>query len=35
MGKYHVFLSCKDDINIGNECIEEFLKKKVTQRYRY
>lgn len=29
MGKYHVFLSCKDDINIGNECIEEFLKKKL------
>jgi nucleoside 2-deoxyribosyltransferase len=29
MGKYHVFLSCKDDINIGNECIEEFLNKKL------
>ena len=29
MGKYHVFLSCKDDINIGNECLEEFLNKKL------
>ena len=29
MGKYHVFLSCKDEINIGNECIEEFLNKKL------
>jgi nucleoside 2-deoxyribosyltransferase len=29
MGKYHVFLSCKDDINIGNECIEVFLNKKL------
>jgi len=27
--KYHVFLSCKDDINIENECIEEFLNKKL------
>jgi len=27
--KYHVFLSCKDEINIGNECIEEFLNKKL------
>ena len=31
MGKYHVFLSCKDDINIGNECIEEFLNKKLSK----
>ena len=29
MGKYHVFQSCKDDINIEDECIEEFLKKKL------
>ena len=29
MAKYHVFLSCKDDINIGNKCIEEFLNKKL------
>ena len=29
MGKYHVFLSCKDEINIGDECIEEFLNKKL------
>ena len=29
MGKYHVFLSCKDGINIGDECIEEFLNKKL------
>lgn len=29
MGKYHVFLSCKDDINIDNEKIEEFLSKKL------
>ena len=29
MGKYHVFLSCKDEIKIGDECIEEFLNKKL------
>lgn len=29
MGKYHVFLSCKDDINIESEKIEEFLSKKL------
>lgn len=29
MGKYHVFLSCEDDINIGDDCIEEFLSKKL------
>lgn len=29
MGKYHLFLSCKDDINIQNEKIEEFLSKKL------
>ena len=29
MGKYHVFLSCKDEINIGDECIGEFLNKKL------
>lgn len=27
MRKYHVFLSCKDDIHIGNEYIEDFLNK--------
>ena len=29
MGKYHVFLSCEDDINIGDDCIEKFLSKKL------
>lgn len=27
MGKYHVFLSCKDGINIGDQGIDEFLSK--------
>jgi nucleoside 2-deoxyribosyltransferase len=26
MGKYHIFLSCEDDIFIGNESIEKILK---------
>jgi hypothetical protein len=29
MGKYHVFLSCKEDVNIENERIEEFLNKML------
>ena len=29
MGKYHIFLSCKDDIKIENVRIEEFLSKKL------
>ena len=29
MGKYHVFLSCEDDINIGDDCIEDFLNKNL------
>jgi len=29
MGKYHVFLSCKEDIIIGDECIDDFLSKKL------
>ena len=29
MGKYYVFLSCKDDIHIGNEYIEDFLNKNL------
>lgn len=31
MGKYHVFLSCENDINIGDDCIEEFLGKKLSK----
>ena len=31
MGKYHVFLSCEDDIHIGSEYIEDFLKKKIIE----
>ena len=27
--KYHVFLSCRDEINIGDECIETFLNKML------
>jgi len=33
MGRYHVFLSCKGDISIENECIEEFLKKKLPKGF--
>ena len=29
MSTYHVFLSCEDDINIGGDCIEEFLSKNL------
>ena len=29
MGTYHVFLSCEDDINIEDKCIEEFLSEKL------
>jgi nucleoside 2-deoxyribosyltransferase len=29
MGTYHVFLSCEGDINIGDDCIEEFLSKNL------
>ena len=29
MGKYHVFLSCKDDITIDNEKFNELLNKKL------
>jgi len=29
MGKYHVFLSCEEDINIEDDCIEGFLSKKL------
>jgi len=29
MGTYHVFLSCEDDISIGDDCIEEFLSKNL------
>ena len=31
MGKYHVFLSCKDDINIGDDCIGDFLSKQLRE----
>jgi len=31
MEKYHVFLSCEDDIHIGSEYIEDFLKKKIIE----
>jgi len=31
MGKYHVFLSCEDDIHIGSEYIEDFLKKRLVE----
>ena len=31
MGKYHVFLSCEDNIHIGSEYIEDFLKKKIIE----
>ena len=34
MGKYHVFLSCKDDINIENECIEKYLNKMLLTKDR-
>ena len=29
MGKYHVFLSCKDDITINNEKFNDLLNKKL------
>jgi hypothetical protein len=29
MGTYHVFLSCEDDINIEDKCIEDFLSEKL------
>jgi nucleoside 2-deoxyribosyltransferase len=29
MDTYHVFLSCDDDINIEDKCIEEFLSEKL------
>jgi len=29
MGTYHVFLSCEGGINIGDQCIEEFLSEKL------
>ena len=31
MEKYHVFLSCKDDIRIDNEYIEDFLNKNLIE----
>ena len=31
MGKYHVFLSCEDDIHIDSEYIEDFLKKRLVE----
>ena len=29
MSTYHVFLSCEDGIDIGGDCIEEFLSKNL------
>ena len=29
MGKYHIFLSCEDDILIDAESLDEFLKKQL------
>ena len=31
MEKYHVFLSCKDDIRIDDEYIEDFLNKNLIE----
>jgi hypothetical protein len=31
MGKYHIFLSCEDDILIESENLEKFLKRLLAK----